>query len=325
MGFKVTDLIIESVIRDGLESVRRDESIVDDIFGDISSKLGPLMGQKYGDKEIRKIKEYFQENEVSVVHSFAQVPSNLPCISIQLVDNTEKTARTQTGGAYLDDHEAVVEEEITDSEELAALIIQSSISIDSYDSASGTIKISDATDLAAVHANNIFEDVDGTEFPIVGGIIEDDGSKQVMIAAGSELNTVGPALIKSAVNFTQFERRGNQEDEKMLMGIHTQDRLITIYLYILVKYILSARKKDIIDRGYQLSTFSGSDFTRNEEYKGDVVFSRYLTLSGFVQNNWASDKVVPIDLVEVAVKVEKDLAGEECFEDQTVQPEEDDE
>ncbi len=325
MGFKVTDLIIESVIRDGMEAVRRDETIVDDIFGDLSSRLGPLMSSKYGDKEIRKIKEYFQENEVSVVHSFAQVPSNLPCVSIQLIDNTEKTARTATGGAYLDDFVEDVQEDITDSEELAALVIQSSISIDSYDSTSGIIKISDATDLAAVHVNNIFEDIDGSEFPIVGGIVEDAGSKQVMIAPGSELNIVGPALIKSAINFKQFERRGNQEDERMLMGIHTQDRLITIYLYILVKYILSARKKDIIDRGFQLSTFSGSDFTRNEEYKGDVVFSRYLTLSGFVQNDWASDKVIPIDIVEVAVKVEKDLAGEDCFEDSTVQPEEEDE
>lgn len=318
MSFIISDLIVESIIRDGMESVRRDPTIIDDIFQDISRNLGPLMDAKYGDREINKIKEYFTEREVHVVQAFSQVESNLPAVSIQLIDNTESIPR-----AHLDDWEDDVQTPITDPKDLADLIVVSGIIITAYSPSSGTIHIDNSINLADVHVNHLIVDVDGTEFPITGGIDNTLGQKQVMIGADSAFNDAGPALIKSALNFTQHEQRGVIEDERLLLGIHTEERLLTIYLYTLIKYFLLARKKDLIERGFQLSTFSGSDFTRNLEYV-EPVFSRYLTVSGIIQNSWTSDKVIPIDLVDVEVLVEKDKAGSDEFVDLTVKPNDND-
>lgn len=319
MSFKLPDLIIESVIRDGLEAIRRDTSLIEDVFGEISSQLGSLMNSKYGDKEVSRIVEYFTEKEVHIVQAFTQVNTNMPAISIQLLDDTESIKY-----AYLDDFQADVTKPLTDPDDLAGLVVISGVSLDAYDPNTGIIDIDDAADLSNVHVNHILEDVDGKEFKIVGGIVNDTGAKQVVIETGTAPNLVGPALIKSSINYEQFEKRGNHSDQRLLLGIHTEERLLTIYLYILVKYFLLSRKVDLVKRGFKLATYSGSDFTRNIEYV-EPVFSRYLTVSGLVADDWTSDKVIPIDLVDVKVLVDKDVAGEECFEDLTVSVSEDDE
>lgn len=320
MSFQIPDLIIESVLRDGFEAARRDPSILDDVFAQLKN-LSPLMNRKYGQKEIRKIKDWFANKEVSIVQAFSQVVDNLPCISIQLIDDTESIKY-----AHLDDFEDDVQQTFTDPEKLAGLVILSGFTVDSYDELSGTLYVPDTVDLSKIHANHIYVDKNGDEFPIVGSIVNEDGAKQFGIKPLSEPDISGTGEIKSSLDFEQWEKRGNIEDQKMLLGIHTEERLLTIYLYILVKYILNSRKKDVITRGLQLPTYSGSDFTRNLDYV-EPVFSRYLTVSGIVQNDWISDKVTPIDLVEVDVKVDKDQLNTEQINrtDQTVTVAEEDE
>lgn len=320
MGFVVSDLVIESVLREGFTAVRRDPTILDDVFAQLK-QIAPVIDKKYGDKEVRKIKEFFQNKEVSIVQAFSQVVDNLPCISIQLIDNTESLKY-----AHLDDWEEDVQKQFTDPEKIAALVILSAITVTSYDAASGTVYVTDGANLDAIHANQLYVDSDGNEFPIIGGIVNTTGAKQFVIKPFSEPELSGVGEIKSSINYDQYEQRGNLEDDKMLLGIHTEERLLTIYLYILVKYILASRKKDLINRGFLLATYSGSDFTRNLEYV-EPVFSRYLTVSGVIQNNWMSDKVIPIDLVDVTVLVDKDKLNNEQLdrEDQTILVTDDDE
>ncbi len=86
------------------------------------------------------------------------------------------------------------------------------------------------------------------------------------------------------------------------------------YLYTLVKYVLLSRKRDLISRGLILATFQGSDFTRNMEMQGDITYSRFLTISGKVQDYWRGDQVALIDNVEVTVLVDKDELDSEDLE-----------
>lgn len=313
MPFILSDLVIESIIRDGLDNLRRDETIVDDVFQNLTRVFAK---SKYGQREIAKIKKHFIDNEVKVVHSFGDVKANMPCISIQLIDNPEDTKL-----ARMDDFEDDVRTDITDPAELADLIVESNITIDSYDAQSGIVYIDDSADLSDVHRNLILEDIDGNEFNILGGVDNTNGSKKVLIEPNQEiLNISGPALIKSSLNFTQNELRGTTEWDNLLLGVHTKEALTTKYLYTLVKYFLLSRKLDMMKRGIELSTYSGSDFNRNMEYAGDKVYTRFLTMKGKVEHTWSSDKVDLIDDIQIEVKVPRDIVGPEGFPDATVQP-----
>jgi hypothetical protein len=309
--FILPDLVIESVIRDGFENVRRDLSIIDDIFASFTqAHLTP----KYGAAEIAKIKNFVANKEVGVVNAFSQVNANLPCISIQLLDDVEDQAHN-----FMDDFEEDLRLPLSEEEE-AALIVLENIIPEYYDINSGSIGIPDSIDLSPIYANLLFVDANGNEFPIVGSINNTVGTKSIGVLKGSNVIISDLCHIKSSLNYKQYEKRGTIETEKLLIGIHTEERLVTIYLYQLIKYFLLSRKPDLISRGFQKSTFSGSDFTRNLEY-GEPVFDRFITATGLIQNSWLSDKVELIDNIDVGVLVEKDVASTEDLglEDSTIQ------
>ena len=94
MSFKLPDLIVESILRDGFEAARRYPDTLDDVFESLTM---PYASRKYGQTEIEKIKKIIQNKEVSIVHSFNMIAANLPCISIQLSDDRESTDRAHMG------------------------------------------------------------------------------------------------------------------------------------------------------------------------------------------------------------------------------------
>lgn len=301
--FVMSELTVESVLREGLTALRRNPKILEDVFAQL---LTPYLQKKYGDKELNKIKKFFCGKEISVVHAFSQVPSNVPCISIQLLDNPEDESK-----AHVEDYEDTIETPITDLQELQKLILVSDCAIISYDANSGILRVPDGVDLSQVRARNIYEDASGEEYPILGGVLNIPGTKQIILEKRLNLDVSAPGIIKNEINFTLNESRGVIETERIMMGIHTKEPLLTKYLYIVVKYIIESRKVDLITRGFQLPTYSGSDFTRALEYPGDQVYNRFLTLTGKTQNNWVAEIVVPIDEVDLAVLVDRDVATNE--------------
>lgn len=305
MSFKLPDLIIESVIRDGLNNARRDETVIDDVFSDLTCAYA---SKKYGEREVTKIKEVIRNKEVSLVHAFNLVNSNLPCISIQLADDREDETRTQMGG-YVEN----VSRMFTTPEQLAALVKVGAFTPSSYDPLTGRVGVPDWVSLTDVYANLLFVDGAGVKHPILGGIINEPGAKQFCIGKQEEVALTAGAQITSSIDFEIFQKRGNAEQTQLIIGIHTGEALLTKYLYILVKYFILSRRMDIVNRGLQLSTYTGSDFSRNEEYGGDVVYTRFLNLSGFVQHQWRSDKVQLIDSVDVQVQVAKARLGNEAL------------
>lgn len=313
MSFTMPDLVIESVLREGFMAIKRRPELIDDIFG---SLLKSHVSEKYGQKEIRRIKEMIAKKDWSFVHSFGEVEANLPCVSIQLGNESEAK-----GIAHLDDMDEEVTQDITDEDKLAALVIEDNILPDNLDYEAGIIYLPDSVNLSKVHVNHIYVDADDNEFVIIGGVVNEPGQKQVVVAARSEVNIMDVGRIKSSINYEQFAVRGVHNDVQLLLGVHTKDALTTKYIYILVKYILLAGKKKIIQRNLINMSYQGSDFTRNLKYEGDIVYTRFLTITGNVQDQWRSDKADIFDNVEVRVKVPKDLMTTEDLDkqDQTIQ------
>lgn len=301
MSFQLPDIIIESVIRDGLEDLRRNPQHIDDIFGSLTRSYA---SKKYGIAELNKIKELIQKKDIAVVHSFHEVSARLPCFSIQLTSDVEDRAT-----AHLDDFEGDELVDLADPDELAALVKVSGITIDSYDPLSGEIKVPDAVDLSQTHVNLLFVDSAGVEHTIVGGIDNTAGQKKFFVAEGSDVTTTGTGEIKSSIDYKQYEVRGVLSNANMLIGVHSQEALLTKYLYMLLKYFLLSRKADLEARCYIVSSYQGSDFTRNLDYQGDVVYDRFLTVTGKVEDSWRSDQVQLVDHVIVTTKVDKDEAS----------------
>jgi len=313
MAFIFPELVIESVLREGFDSLQATPTLIDDVFGTFTE---PYLVSKYGVPELNRIKNEIL-NDVSFVHSFPTAETKTPCVSIHLLSDDEDVRL-----ASLDDYHGIVEEAITDPITLAGLIIVNNFTPTSYDATTGTVYVSDSVNLSTIHANHVFEDVNQDEFIITGGIINTLGAKQFQIDAGSTPNIVGFCDIKSGINFTRNEIRGLVSNVKVLLGVHTKEPLFTKFLYTLVKYFILSRKKDLLNRCFFGTTFQGSDFTRDMDYQADLLYTRFLTISGKVEDNWLADSIQITDNVESVVLIDRDVADAATLgiEDFTIQP-----
>lgn len=313
MSFVLPDLVVESVLREGFIGLKRNPAILDDVF---SSLTRSYANKKYGDRELRRIKDYIAKYDFSFVHSFGEVEANLPCVSIQLGNETE-----DRNLAHLEDFEEDQDFDIIDPDQLADLVKVTNILPTQYDDDTGTVHVPDGVDLSQVHINLLYVDAAGTEFQILGGIDDTPGSKQFMVAplAGVDISEEG--LIKSGIDYEQVTIRGVHSDVNLMLGVHTKEALLTKYFYILVKYFLLSRKRSLIERHFICSSYQGSDFTRNLKYQGDMVFTRFLTLTGKVHDSFKSDQTDIFDIVDVGIKVPKDVKTTEDLglEDSTIQ------
>lgn len=290
-GFNIPELIIESIIRDGLENVKANPAILDDVFSQLTRSYN---SRKYGQTEVDKIKQLVIK-DIAVLFSYHQVDSKSPCFSIMIGGDNEDKRR-----AHVDDFYEEAVEEIVDADELAALHRVDNIQVLSYDDQTGKITVADATDLSMIYRYMQFVDAAANEFQIEGGINNTPGDKSFFIQKQAELDfSTATSFIKSSLDYKQFEVRGVTSDVNLVIGAHSKDALTTKYLYILLKYFILTRKKDMIKRGLYLATYTGSDFNRDSSYVGDQVYTRFLTMMGKVDDTWRSDQVVLIDNIEV--------------------------
>lgn len=293
-GFNVPELIIESLIRDGIDNVRNDPKIIDDLFAQLTRNYNL---RKYGAAEITKIKALVAK-EIAVTFSYHEVDAKVPCFSIMIGSDTESAKRDHLGDYY-----AGETEEITDSEELQALRRVENLEIISYNELTGEVAVADSADLSEVYRNLIYVDSANNEFVITGGINNLPGQKTFFIQKQAEVDfSDNNGYIKSSLDYKQFEVKGVTSDVQLILGVHSKDALTTKWLYVLLKYFILSRKKDMIKRGLYLAMFSGSDFNRDQEYVADHVFTRFLTISGKVDDTWRSDQVVLIDNIEIDAK-----------------------
>lgn len=294
MSFVLPDLVVESVIRDGIANIVADPTILDDVFEQLNANYA---SRKYGTAEITKIKDLLtgaNKDNIAFVHSFHAAHAKAPAYSIQLGSDVEDKPT-----AYLDDFDDDLRETITDPVALSAYEKETGILPDSYNTITGMVSVPDSVDLSTTYTGYIYVDGSDNEHTILSGISDTTGSKFFFIAKGATVDIGSAGLIKSPIDYTQTEIRGSHHEVQLLIGVHTKEALLTKYLYTLLKYFLKSRKHDLVSRGIIASTMSGSDFTRDLKYEGDMVYTRFLTFSGKINDSWRSDQVQLIDSVAV--------------------------
>lgn len=290
-GFILPELIIESIIRDGIDNVRQDPTIIDSVFAQLTRSYN---SRKYGSSEIAKIKALVQK-EIAVVFSYHEVDAKVPCFSIMIGSDNDSSKR-----AHIGDHYEEVTEQIADAEELEALHKVEDMTVTGFDPLTGKVSVVDGTDLSMIYKGMIYVDSVGTEHDITGGINNTPGDKSFFINKSDEVDFSLPnGIIKSSLDYKQYEVKGVTSDVQLIVGAHSKDALTTKYLYILLKYFILSRKADIIKRCLYTITYSGSDFNRDSQFVGDQVFTRFFTVIGKVDDTWRSDQVQLIDNVVV--------------------------
>ena len=308
IGFKLPDLILESVLREGFQLLRKTPAHIETILSSLNFDYNR---KKYGQPEIDKLKEFFLKKEVAIVHSFSEVNAHDMSVSIQLTADVEMENRT-----LLSDYGGKVTEGLGENQfsgldpiTSESLVVEDAIVPSGYASGTGIISIS-VGDFTDINSGLVFKDASGAEHSIIG---VDETNSKIYVKPGSIVDVSDFCQVISKLESRDFEVRATREKQSLILGIHAKNRLTALYLYIIVKYIINAKRVDIHKRGFELPTYSGSDFTRDLSHLADIVHTRFITVTGQICETWV-DILGPLEqaeIVEVGIVVDKDVVGNE--------------
>lgn len=294
MGAPLTEFVIETVIRDGIGFLRANPTVLDDIF---SKFTATWFNTQYGQNHIEKLKTYILQNQVKIVHSFAQVPTSVPCISIQITKSYEDPNEQQFSNEY---------EEVDTP--IDPIVRVANVIPVSFDVATGKLVIDNSVNLDPVFPGMVFIDADGAEFEIQSGNSNLAGNKFISLPrTGNVPNTSEPGQIVSSIRVQRVARRMIRLRETISLGVHgKKDVHIVKYLYYLLTYILKSRMDSMIERGIHLDFGNGALFDRVDQFEGDNVFSRFMDVNCITEFDWNQEQVNLVDNFDLTIRSSPD-------------------
>lgn len=310
MGFPLADLIVESLIRDGVQNLRENPAIIDDIF---SSLTAPYAQRKYGVSEVNKIKNIINSRELAIISAYHPGEAQLPCLSIALSDDMEDRSN-----ATFNDYAGTEQSSVTDPAQLAALYTSVAF-VPLTISASNVIDLPLSVDMSQILLSNVVVDSSNNQF-YIGALVDTPTLKRIHLEDNQPTPAVGPLRTRSRLDVNVYNQHAIPERVKISVGIHTGEPLLTKYLYIILKYILFSRKKDAEARGLLVSTLTGSDFMRDPVYQGDIVYTRYIQIEGMIYSCWRQDQVQLVDAISIKALIPKQPTSDADLDrlDQTI-------
>ena len=312
MSFTLPDLVVESVLREGLDTlsiitvhdnleilggqptILADNRISIQIAGqDITPDeitLGHSILTASGDVfPIVEVSDSGVGNEFIIILTMemvgTEVISNLTGNmgnTIDVIDNVSPLARLTSIFGDFSQYGTVIANKYMREAERINLFLNS-------------------TDIAIVHSFNEVQ----TRVPCISIQLKndiDDRRTAPTADFGGEFGVVDSFLSGDSRN---LDEGLVLSDVQISVGIHTKDSLMTRYIYTLVKYILLSRRIDLERRGLIASTFGGSDFMRDMGYQGDIVYTRFLTVIGKAEDTWIDpleDVVIYPTAAEIAAR-----------------------
>lgn len=271
LGVFQSDVIIRTAIVAALADLRKNPQLLDYVFASLPAD--EMTRKDYGEKSVAAAKKWFLNTKIEVAMVPVMDKAKAPLITIKLMDSNE--AETTLG----DIHHIVQE---FDKESWPALTEPFN---PSYNPATGnfTVNIDGVGGLYIVPGMFIIDAI-GKPHEIL--TTSDDGF-------GIKPGTVGDfrqCLIKGRKPSRVTSLESAIYKETYQIGVHVPSEAVYLtWLHSIVVFCLLRYKQALLEaRGYERSVVNSSGFDRNPdpEFAVENVFSRWLTITGYVRQYW---------------------------------------
>jgi hypothetical protein len=286
------DVIIAEAIRQGLEDMRKNLWILDDVFGSFIQE--PALKNKYGQKEIDAAKDWFINNKIEVNLRYRNDKDHFPCVTIALGSSSEKEDMKHLG-----DLSTEVETLMPNQIGKPIPYIVKPFVPDSYNKTTGILTVPKSVKLSGVRAGQILVDPDTGN----GYVIQDVVSDGIKLEPDLKL-TLKKAGIIPKYQFYRARREHTFFQESYSIGCHVHgDPAPLLWLHAIVLYTILRYRESLLEgRQFMQSSVSSSDLMQNPNFEGpggENVFSRYITLTGQVENSWLKTPFRVVEAVEI--------------------------
>jgi hypothetical protein len=291
------DVIIAEAIRQGLEDMRKNLWLLDDVFASFTKE--PALKDKYGQKEIDAAKDWFMNNKIEVNLRYRNDKDQFPCVTIALGSSAEKEDMK-----HLADLSTEVETLMPNQIGKPIPYIVKPFIPDSYNQTTGILSVPKSVKLRGVRAGQILVDPNTGN----GYIIQEVVSGGLKLEPDLDL-TLTKAGIVPKYQFYKARREHTFFQETYSIGCHVHgDPATLLWLHAIVLYTILRYRESLLEgRQFMQSSVSSSDFMQNPNFEGpggENVFSRYITLTGQVENSWLKTPFRILEAVEIDEETE---------------------
>lgn len=302
ISFKIVEYFLRQVIEEGIDKIRANPDVIDDIFDDLTR---PPLDKVFGKKIVNDIKEFFVTNDLPVLSAFSQNGIILPAITVHLISSQEDP-----------EYRSMQDHAFYERTPKKAAIIAGPVYAKAYDSDSGKLTFNGEVDLSQFSkGRKLFAKRDDEVYTIAGTIKINttDRSKDqyihVVDAYGSVPERVDFAemYLLSSVDFTMDRIAGAWFRETFEIRVNANSNSDqAIWLYYILAHIMMRNKQAFEDVGLENQTFSTSEFTRDVGKAPNTIWGRTLRFSFLVQHTW-KEEVDVLELFQVNVNVETNV------------------
>lgn len=297
MAIFQSDLSIKTAIQLGLDDIRKDNWLIEDILGDI--RTNPYLTDKY-ESQIAACKEWFAANQIDVYMAERRDKDRFPCITITLGTSSEKS-EMKTMGDQSTETIKLLPNKIGKP---IPYVVKPFVGF-SYNAGKGEVTIpADTKNVDGIAAGMILVDPATAQ----GYIINDVTPNGVVIEPGL---TVSAAKLGVLPQYQFYEARIEHSffQETYNIGCHVHgDPQALLWLHSIVIYSILRYRESLLEaQGFSECVLNSSDLMSNNMSNGaEEIYSRYITLTGQVEHSWIKS---PRRVIEKAVLKEKTANG----------------
>lgn len=289
LGIFQSDIIIKSAIDAALSDLRNNPWLLDYVFSSLPQDA--LTWKEYGEKSVQTAKSWFLKTAIPVKLVPVLNELQVPCITISLLDSSEVTGESSLGDIHFESTEAV---------NSTWPPLTTVFAPKSYQASTGVVVLKSLPETVSLQPGMFIIDANGKEHEILkvtGDLTFEIAANTVANFKKSVLKSHKPSII---VNLESSFFR-----ESYRIGIHVGGEPGPLsWVHSIVVFALLRYKQALLEaRGFERSSFQSSDFSREQQYETEMVFSRYITITGNVKQYWPKYIGPVIDGVKVDVSM----------------------
>lgn len=283
VGIFQSDIIIRTAIEMALADMRANPWLLDYVFASLPQDQ--LTWKTYGQKELDQAKKWFLTTDVKTAILPRFDESKWPLITIELLESSEVTSESTHGDVNYNPWE-------DNGLEWPDLTPKFTPKV--YNPTNGFVQLPDDTECGLFsgmfivdrngQAHEIIEVISSSSFKIAPMIADFRGA----VIRGHKPN------FKVSVESSSFK-------ESYRIGIHVQNESIHLtWMHAILQFALMRYKQVLLEgRGFERSTVSSSQVGEDSRFETENIFTRFITISGYVRQFWPKIVGPVIDGVEM--------------------------
>lgn len=303
LGIHQSDVIIRSAIIAGINDLRNNPFLLDYVFASLPRDA--LTAAEYGEAEVTQAKRWFQNTNISVYVNVNPESVKFPCITITLMSSNEQEAEDTLADIHYVPHEdndgdwptLIGPIDVVAKDPVAGTVTLDPVALGTFVLAPGMILLTKAGKQLSI--TSVIDNV-----VTCTGALGDLSQIQVKPSRPAQVATIESALFR----------------ETYALGCHSDSEPVHLtYLHSVVVFVLLCYRQTLLEaRGFERSTVSSTDFKREEDLLPEVLYSRFVTITGTVRQIWPK-LIVPkiqslrvemeatnLDDTEVAIIIDED-------------------